>query len=94
MVVSVDTGIMHLAAALGVPVIGLHGPTSSKRWGPIGRNADAIDSPDPGAGYLYLGFEVPAVPPPCMEAISYETVLDECLKKLDDAASDRLQVTA
>jgi ADP-heptose:LPS heptosyltransferase len=94
MVVSVDTGIMHLAAALGVPVIGLHGPASSKRWGPIGRNAVAIDSPDPRAGYLYLGFELPADPPPCMEAISYERVLDECLKRLDDAATDRLQVIA
>lgn len=94
MVVSVDTGIMHLAAALGMPVIGLHGPTSSKRWGPIGRNAVAIDSPDPRAGYLYLGFERSVDPPPCMEAISYEKVLDECLKRLEDAATDRLQVTA
>jgi ADP-heptose:LPS heptosyltransferase len=94
LVVSVDTGIMHLAAVLGVPVIGLHGPASSKRWGPIGRNAVAIDSPDPRAGYLYLGFELPADPPRCMEAISYERVLSECMKMLDDAASDRLQVNA
>jgi heptosyltransferase I len=94
MVVSVDTGIMHLAAALDMPVIGLHGPTSSKRWGPIGRNAVAIDSSDPRAGYLYLGFERSVDPPPCMEAISYEKVLDECLKRLEDAATDRLQVTA
>ncbi len=93
-VVSVDTGIMHLTAALGISVIGLHGPTSSKRWGPVGRNAVAIDSPDPRAGYLYLGFERSADPPPCMEAISYDKVLDECLKRLEDAATDRLQVTA
>ena len=35
-VVSVNTGVMHLAAALGVPTIDLHGPTNAKRWGPIG----------------------------------------------------------
>jgi heptosyltransferase I len=94
MVVSVDTGIMHLAAALGVPVIGLHGPALSKRWGPIGKKAVAIDSPDPRAGYLYLGFELPFDPPRCMEAISYERVLNECQKSLGSAASHRLQVTA
>lgn len=82
MVVSVDTGIMHLAAALEVPLIALHGPASSRRWGPVGLNAVAIDSPDPRSGYLYLGFEVPAQPSRCMEAISYDTVLRECLKKL------------
>jgi heptosyltransferase I len=82
LVVSVDTGIMHLAAALDLPLIALHGPTSSKRWGPISKNAVAIDSPDPHAGYLYLGFEPPAGPSRCMEAITYERVLDECLKKL------------
>jgi heptosyltransferase I len=91
MVVSVDTGIMHLAAALGVPVLGLHGPASSKRWGPIGRNAVAIDSPDPRAGYLYLGFELPLDPPQCMEAISYERVLNECRKWLECPATDRVQ---
>ena len=34
-VVSVNTGVMHLAAALGVPTVGLHGPTNAKRWGPV-----------------------------------------------------------
>ena len=35
-VVSVNTGIMHMAAALGTPVVGLDGPTSSLRWGTRG----------------------------------------------------------
>jgi ADP-heptose:LPS heptosyltransferase len=82
MVVSVDTGIMHLAAALGVPVVALHGPSSSKRWGPVGKNAVALDSPDPRAGYLYLGFESPRDLPHCMEEITYDRVLEECQKKL------------
>jgi ADP-heptose:LPS heptosyltransferase len=82
LVVSVDTGIKHLAAALQVPLIALQGPASSRRWGPVGGNAIAIDTPDPHGGYLYLGFEMPAKTARCMEAISYETVLSECLKKL------------
>lgn len=36
LLVGVDSGPAHLAAALGVPVVVLFGPTSPDRWGPIG----------------------------------------------------------
>jgi lipopolysaccharide heptosyltransferase I len=36
-VVSVDSGPMHLAAALGVPVIAIFGPTAPWRTGPYGK---------------------------------------------------------
>ncbi|MBT5873470.1 MAG: glycosyltransferase family 9 protein, partial [Candidatus Latescibacteria bacterium] len=32
-----DTGITHLAAALGVPALALFGPTDPAVWGPRGR---------------------------------------------------------
>ena len=35
-VVAADTGPLHLAVALGTPVIGLYGPTDPKRNGPFG----------------------------------------------------------
>jgi ADP-heptose:LPS heptosyltransferase len=38
-VISVNTGIMHYAALLGTPTIGLHGPTNPLRWGPSGAHA-------------------------------------------------------
>jgi len=69
-VLSVNTGIMHVAAALGVPVVGLCGPTSALRWGPIGTRAVAVRAKDPRCGYLNLGFEYPANPPDCMGCIS------------------------
>lgn len=34
--ISTDTGPMHLAAAMGCPVVALFGPTSPKRTGPFG----------------------------------------------------------
>jgi heptosyltransferase-3 len=32
-----DTSVTHLAAAAGVPVIALFGPTNPQRWGPLGQ---------------------------------------------------------
>ena len=78
LVVSVNTGIMHMAAALGSSVVGLQGPTSSKRWGPIGEKSIAVDSTLKGCGYLNLGWEYPKNPPACMEAISLESVVHAC----------------
>jgi heptosyltransferase I len=45
-----DTGPLHLAAALGVPVVGIYGPTDPVRNGPYGtrslvlRSADSVTS--------------------------------------------------
>jgi lipopolysaccharide heptosyltransferase I len=45
LVVGGDTGPVHVAAVLGVPTIGLYGPTSARRNGPCGPRVVAIQSP-------------------------------------------------
>jgi heptosyltransferase-1 len=40
-----DTGPMHLAAALGVPVIAIFGPTNPARNGPFGTSSIVLRSP-------------------------------------------------
>jgi len=78
LVVSVDTGIMHVAAALGAPLVAMHGPTSSKRWGPLGKKSIAIDTPLSEGGYISMGWEKLSSPPACMESISFKSVRDAC----------------
>lgn len=73
--VSVNTGIMHLAACLPKPLIALHGPTSVKRWGPLSPHAISLTSDHPESGYLHLGFEYPKNPPLCMECLPLPKVL-------------------
>lgn len=58
-VVSVNTGILHLVASLGVPLVGLHGPTNPLRWGPLGSNAVSLLPESGNFAYLNYGFEYP-----------------------------------
>jgi ADP-heptose:LPS heptosyltransferase len=44
-VVSADTGPLHLACALNVPVIGLYGPTDPARNGPFSREDVVVRNP-------------------------------------------------
>lgn len=56
LLISIDTGIMHLAAALKADLIALHGPTSPSRWGPQSSRAIVLNQKvcEP---CLSLGFE-------------------------------------
>jgi heptosyltransferase-2 len=44
-----DSGLMHVAAALGTPTVALFGPTDPKLWAPLNPLAAAIE-PDGGTG--------------------------------------------
>jgi len=79
-VVCPDTGPMHLAAAVGTPVVALFGPTASWRTGPFGSGhqiirADLECSPC---------FKRKCKTKECMERISVEDVMDG-IQKLGSA---------
>jgi ADP-heptose:LPS heptosyltransferase len=78
LVVSVDTGVMHMAAALDAPLVALHGPSSPQRWGPVSEKALVLEPPLSGCGFLNLGFENLRHAPACMNAISYGKVKTAC----------------
>lgn len=56
-VVSINTGVMHMAAALGTPVIALNGPAPASRWGAVGPRSINLSPTTEGGGFLHLGFE-------------------------------------
>ncbi len=41
-----DTGVTHLAAAVGTPTVALFGPTNAVVWAPLGAHVTVIQSPD------------------------------------------------
>jgi ADP-heptose:LPS heptosyltransferase len=77
LVVSVDTGVMHMAAAVGARLIAIHGPTSPLRWGPISLRSIIIAPENMNCSpCLHLGFEYKCNRNYCMESISPITVLE------------------
>jgi ADP-heptose:LPS heptosyltransferase len=69
---------MHMAAAVGVPVVALFGPTDERKWGPWGE------------GHIVITRRLSCYPckphkcrdNDCMKKISVEESLDALVKKL------------
>ena len=49
-----DSGPLHLAAALGVPVVALFGPTDPARNGPFGTRSEVLRSPASRTSYAHV----------------------------------------
>ena len=81
-VVSGDTGIAHLAAALGVRVVTLFGPTDPQLSAPRGR-ATVITHPVPCAPCFYRSCPIEH---PCLDGISPERVYAEIVAPTVDNA--------
>ncbi len=82
-----DTGLMHLAAALGVPVIGIFGPTDPKRTGPRGTKSYIVNkkiacSPCYTFERLGKGISCNFSNAKCLNEISVNDVLNEVDKIL------------
>ncbi len=81
LLVTNDTGPMHVAAALGKPVVALFGPTEPRRTGPYGQlqNVLRIDLPCSPCLKSECHFEKPEE---CLRAIPAETVYQKALEIL------------
>lgn len=76
MMVTNDTGPMHVAAALGKPVVALFGPTEPRRTGPYGQLERVRQLPLPCSPCMNdsCAYEKPFE---CLRGISPESVLSE-----------------
>ena len=73
LLVTNDTGPMHIAAALGKPVVALFGPTEPRRTGPYGHLDHVLQHPLPCVPCLKSRCAWPR-PVECLTAISPATV--------------------
>lgn len=77
--ISPDTAPLHLAAGLGVPTLGLFGPTAASRWAPPGTPHHAIQGAAcPCSGHLHTCAQAER----CLDAIRPAQVADIALAML------------
>ncbi len=89
LLITVDTGPAHLAAAMGVPVVVIFGPTSKMRWGPRGEKhrVVALDlSCAPCSNIGDAECPLPSKSHECMRALGVDRVLEAALDVLSKAA--------
>lgn len=72
-VVAGDTGPMHLASAVGAPLLALYGPTSPKLNGPRGKGATKIIWKNPGCK-TYPCFDTSCLHDRCLNDLSPKDV--------------------
>ena len=83
LLVTIDTGVAHLASALDTPLVGLYGPTRFERWGSRNPRATGLNSPHPACGYVNYGFEQHPCGDEVMTRLSVDTVFAAITKKLN-----------
>jgi len=86
-----DTGPMHIAAAMGVPVFAIFGPANPVRTGPYGENHTVIRADLPCSPcYAWK----PCADWQCMEALTVERVFTIIKEKEKTWREDRAQRTS
>lgn len=84
LLITIDTGVLHLAAAVGGRVLALHGPTRSSRWGARGEKVRSLDSSHPASGYVIYGYESEARGAEIMKCHSVDDVASAAIEMLHE----------
>ncbi len=75
-----DTGLMHIAAAAGVPTLGLFGPSPEAQYAPWGASADIVRTALPREAMF----------PPGFDHRTTDTLMDSLSVDMAEAAARRL----
>ncbi|MFN8522926.1 MAG: glycosyltransferase family 9 protein [Chloroflexota bacterium] len=91
LVIGVDSGPLHMAAAVGTPTVRIYGPTDVAEFGPLGdptlHRALAANLPCQPCGYLFAAPCGALTTPACMRAVSPLEVLAAAQGILDRAVN-------
>ncbi|BBO87789.1 lipopolysaccharide heptosyltransferase I [Desulfosarcina ovata subsp. ovata] len=82
--VGIDSGVMHLASAVNIPVVGLFGPTDPYYVGPQNHQSRVVRRNDLDCAPCYLKKCSHAN---CMQQLSVEQVMNACDELLDSHAA-------
>ena len=83
-----DTGPMHVAAALDIPLVALFGPTEPRRTGPYGHLSDVLRTGLP-CSPCFKSHCTWKNPNECLTALSPETVFEFTRQKLSALSAER-----
>ena len=84
LLITIDTGVLHLAAAVNGNILALHGPTRSAHWGACTANVTNLDPAYPAAGYIRYGYEAHPLGHQTMLAHRVEDVARAAFAKLGE----------
>ncbi|HAR41604.1 MAG TPA: lipopolysaccharide heptosyltransferase II [Bdellovibrionales bacterium] len=84
LVISGDSGVMHMAAALDKKIVALFGPSNEKKWAPMGENHIVINKHLPCSPCTIFG-HTPTCKKgaKCMELITPEEVFGKAVELLE-----------
>lgn len=84
LLVTGDSGIMHIGYGLGIKVLALFGPGREKKWAPRGRNCKAINKQLPCSPCTTFGYTPKCRKnAPCMSSITVDEVFREALALIE-----------
>ena len=71
-----DSGLMHMASAVGTPTLGLFGPGFENIYGPWGKHTAFVRTPESAATLLARLPDPAAFEPRLMDSLSVDTVVE------------------
>ena len=87
-----DSGLAHLAQALGTPAVVLFGPSDALKWGGRGERVRIVQRPVPCAPCFIFGYHKLCRHWQCMRGITVDDVLAACAAvRLEKNAEVRMQ---
>ena len=82
-----DSGVTHLAAFLGIPTVAIFGPSSPKRWSPVGP-ATTVLRGEADCAPCFEKDTVNCKDPQCLSGVSVDMVLHAVRGLLHDSRSN------